>query len=53
MLFRLSLPGNIVEDGREQAKYDADNGNTYVKSLLDIYFDIVNNQLSYNRHGSR
>ncbi|XP_076105320.1 protein SHQ1 homolog [Mytilus galloprovincialis] len=23
---RLSLPGNIVEDGREQAKYDADNG---------------------------
>ena len=33
MYFRLSLPGNIVEDGREQAKYDADNGNKCVCEL--------------------
>lgn len=27
--FRLSLPGRIVEDGREKAKFDIDKGRSY------------------------
>lgn len=26
MFFRLTLPGRIVEDGRERAKFDIDDG---------------------------
>lgn len=33
---RLTLPGNIVEDGREEAKYDTDNGFYTVKVPKEV-----------------
>lgn len=32
--FRLSLPGRIVEDGREKAKFDIDKGKSHYFNLL-------------------
>lgn len=31
--FRLSLPGRIVEDGREKAKFDIDKGKSHYFKL--------------------
>lgn len=44
MIFRLTLPGRIIEDGREKAKFDIDKGRshginsmTQIKSLLGCF----------------
>lgn len=31
--FRLSLPGQVVEDGREKAKFDIDKGKSHYKMM--------------------
>lgn len=38
MIFRLALPGRIVEDGRERAKFDIDKGRSH---LIDQLFSHV------------
>lgn len=44
LIFRLTLPGRIIEDGREKAKFDIDKGRSHginsmrqIKSLLGCF----------------
>lgn len=36
LLWRLTLPGNVIEDGREKADYHVDNGNGFYGYFLSV-----------------
>ncbi len=50
-IFRLSLPGRIVEDGREKAKFDIDKGGSHYYMTVTHAVAVKQRDLSCQFYG--